>query len=420
MNVVICPKATYQGVISAPTSKSEAHRMLICAALSDSETKIYGQFSNEDIKTTINVLKQLGASIETNDEYLVVKPIRNLDNQENIHIFANESGSTLRFIIPVIAILNKSVEIDGRERLRERPIKEIIDCLKEQGITFSGEKLPLKMSGKVNEYNFRIDASKSSQYISGLLLAGGFIKEDVNIEVTSEIVSSEYIDITIDIMNKFGVKVEKNGNKYVVKGQYKSPKEINCAGDWSGATYMFILGLMGKVTVKNLDINTKQGDKRILDVLRTVGAKIEVSNNEITVEKGQFNPFNIDADANIDMVPALASLASICNGVSEIRKTERLKIKESDRQKETIKMLESFGVKCWLEEETIKVNGGIKANPECITLPNDHRIAMATALLCSFINEKTTLIGMECINKSYPQFLEDYKSLGGKVDVLNF
>lgn len=417
MNIVVSPVKLIEGSIYAPISKSEAHRLLICASLSDDKTTIFGSFLNKDIEATIDCLIKLGASIQKKEDCVIVGPIRKT-NEKLISLNAGESGSTLRFIIPIAAMLNKNIQIDGKIGLKNRPIEEIINCLKDVGMSFDNKKLPLTMQGNIKKYSFKIDSSKSSQYLSGLLLSGGIVKEDVEIIVTSKIVSEDYVNITIDCMKKFGVNVVKDNNKFIVKGTYKTPKKIFCPGDYSGATYILILGAFGNVNVKNLDLLSKQGDKRILDILKNVGANVEIYKDEINVKKGTLKSFIFDADNNIDMVPALASLASLCEGETVIKNTDRLKIKESNRQEEIIKMLKLFRVKCDLINGDIYISKSEIISPEVINLPNDHRIAMAAIILATFANKPTKLINVECIDKSYPKFLEDYKTIGGKIDVL--
>ena len=408
----ISPKAL-SGVISAPCSKSEAHRILICAALSESETKIKGNLLGDDIFATIDVLKALGSKIETSKDGIIVNPIK---KNNNVKLYIKESGSTLRFIIPIIAMLGINAEIDGGDRLRKRPIDDIVKTLSDAGITFSGDSLPISMAGQLFKDELSIDISKSSQFLTGLLLAAGMKNCITKINTVGKEVSGDYINITIDIMRRFGVKVEKEGNTYIVQGGYKSPKEIAVLGDWSGACFYAVAGAMGDVKINNLKLDSQQGDKRIIDVLKAVGAKVKENADGVGISKGELKPFEANIEDWPDAAPALSVLAAFCKGKSLIKGTSRLKIKESNRGEEIVKLLKEYNILAENHDDYIIINGG---SPKGTTFksPDDHRIAMAAAILSAYSTGKSSVVNAECVNKSYPEFFEDFKRLGGDISV---
>ena len=408
----ISPKAL-SGVISAPCSKSEAHRILICAALSESETKIKGNLLGDDIFATIDVLKALGSKIETSKDGIIVNPIK---KNNNVKLYIKESGSTLRFIIPIIAMLGINAEIDGGDRLRKRPIDDIVKTLSDAGITFSGDSLPISMAGQLFKDELSIDISKSSQFLTGLLLAAGMKNCITKINTVGKEVSGDYINITIDIMRRFGVKVEKEGNTYIVQGGYKSPKEIAVLGDWSGACFYAVAGAMGDVKINNLKLDSQQGDKRIIDVLKAVGAKVKENADGVGISKGELKPFEANIEDWPDAAPALSVLAAFCKGKSLIKGTSRLKIKESNRGEEIVKLLKEYNILAENHDDYIIINGG---SPKGTTFksPDDHRIAMAAAILSAYSMGDSSVVNVECVNKSYPEFFEDFKRLGGDISV---
>ena len=408
----ISPKVL-SGVISAPCSKSEAHRILICAALSESETKIKGNILGDDIFSTIEVLKALGSKIEINKDEIIVNPIK---KNNSVKLYIKESGSTLRFIIPIIAMLGINAEIDGGERLRKRPIGDIVKSLSDAGVNFSGDSLPISMSGVISKDELTIDISKSSQFLTGLLLAAGIKNGVTKINTIGKEVSGDYINITIDIMQKFGVKVEKDNNTYVVYGGYKSPKEIAVMGDWSGACFYAVAGAMGNVRINGLELDSQQGDKRIIDILKVVGAKVEDFNDGTKIAKGDLNPFEVNIEDWPDAAPALSVLAAFCKGKTTIKGTSRLKIKESNRGEEIVKLLKAYNILAENYEDYIVINGGTPIGTT-FNSPDDHRIAMAAAILSAYAEGNSSISNAECVNKSYPEFFDDFKRLGGDISV---
>ena len=401
------------GQIVAPPSKSVAHRLLIVAALKKGKTIIKNVGNSADVIATCNCLKALGANVILNDGNATVEGINTV--QKGQFLDCNESGSTLRFLLSVSCALGSNATFTGSAKLLSRPNDALLGELKNHGIKV--EKWNLK--GQLTGGKFSIDASVSSQYITGLLLALPMLKEDSEIELQGRVVSKDYINITLSVLEKAGVKYQKLGNSIVIKGnqEYLLPDEVVCEGDWSGAAFPLVLGAIGgEVSVKGLDVNSCQGDKTILSVLEKVGADVIVEGDVVTVRKNKLQAFEQDFDNVPDLAPVCAVLAGVCEGESQFTSIQRLKIKESDRVKTTLAILHSVGIYAEEIDEKIIINGG-KPKGGSFDGANDHRIVMASAVMAAVANGQSIINGSEAIVKSYPEFFKDYKKLGGNADV---
>ena len=393
MNVVITPKKL-TGEIDAISSKSVAHRMLICAALAEGVSCLQIDTTSLDIEATVSALRSLGAEITIDGNTYTVTPVK---DKNDAFVDCNESGSTLRFLVPVGAALGKKCTFTGHGRLPERPMKTLTDELKNHGIRVN-DSFPIEIEGELKSGRFAVDGSVSSQFITGLLLAlpqagGG------EIEVTGTLQSRSYIDITISVMKNFGVEVTENGNVFIVPDKRFRASDLRAEGDWSNGAFF----LASEVKVNNLDENSKQGDKKITDVLSQLNQSGEIF---------------IDVSDIPDLVPVIAVKASVRNGITNIINAERLKLKESDRILSVVTMINNLGGQAEGTENSIVIFGKEKLKGGQIDSFNDHRIVMASAVAAQYCEEDVTITGAEAVNKSYPHFFEDYKKLGGIVNVL--
>lgn len=392
MNVLV-KKSQACGEIDAITSKSYAHRIAICSYFSGEEIlERYGDFTSEDIAVTAKCLKAIRSGK------------RRLD--------CNESGSTLRFLIPFCASLGGEWELTGSERLMERPNDELFKVLTEHGIkTTSGKTI--KIDGKLQSGEFRIRGDISSQYVSGLLMALPSILGDSEIILTSPLASSPYVDITKEVLLGFGVKIKDTKNGFYIKGNQKYTGKISPEGDWSNAAFFLVYGaISGKVKVNGLNLNSKQGDRYILEILKQAGAKVVTFGDSVEVEKAELTAFTFDAENCPDLVPIASVLAGFAKGRTTIKNIKRLKIKESDRVESIIAMLKAFNVNAYSDGENLYVDGG---KPSCgeINSFNDHRIVMSASILASGCDGESKIFNAQAVNKSYPTFFLDYKKLGG-------
>ena len=395
MDIIIEPKKL-KGTVKAIPSKSAAHRLLICAALADRPTTLYIDKTSDDITATAQCLKALGAGISINGDAYHITPIE--DPAASPTLDCGESGSTLRFLLPVAAALGNGSHFIGRGRLPQRPLSDLTAAMKEHGISMDSESLPMTLNGTLRGGTYRIKANVSSQYITGLLLALPLAEEDSVIELTTETESASYIDITLSALNLFGVEIETMPNGYRIKGgqTYHSPEAIIVEGDWSnGAFFLTAAAIGNELTVTGLDPASAQGDRKIIDLLSQIG-----------------NDASIDIRDTPDLLPILSVAATQAKGTTTFVNAARLRLKESDRLESTADLINALGGKAETTEDTLTVYGtGLVGGS--IDSCNDHRIAMSAAIAATACSETVTIRGAEAVNKSYPAFFEDYNKLGG-------
>lgn len=417
-----CTPAILSGKIKAISSKSDAHRVLICSALSDEPTKINCNVLSKDITATVDCLKNMGADISINDGVIIVTP--NKFNQ-NAELDCGESGSTLRFLLPVVSALGIDATIMGHGRLPERPLSPLKEEMEKKGVTFeTGTQFPLHLTGKLQSGEYELLGNVSSQFISGLLFALPLLEGDSVIKLIPPVESKSYLNITVSVLHKFGIEIEEAENKYIIKGnqKYVSPKEITVDGDWSNASFFLCAGAISRdgVTVTDLDVNSPQGDKSILNVLKRMGADIEISGTEITVKKNKLMGTMVNGADIPDAVPIISVMASMCEkGVTHIVNASRLRLKESDRIKTTYDLLTKVGAAVSETDDGLVIWGENNLIGGRVDGANDHRIVMSAAILSSLCALPIDIVGAEAVEKSYPHFFEDFNSLGGKANVIN-
>lgn len=392
MNLKI-KKSKISGSLQAIPSKSYAHRIAILNFFAKNEpTCDCGEFSSKDIEATTKCLKDV-----LNGERVVD---------------CGESGSTLRFLLPCLAAVGGAFEFVCHGRLIDRPNDELFKVLKEHGIKIEKDKT-IKIFGKLTSGEYQIRGDISSQYISGLLMALPNLEGESKIVLTTPLASSPYVDITLELLEKYGVHIEKTEYGFRIEGNQKFVGNEKPEGDYSNMAFFLVLGsLAGKVSVLGLNENSVQGDKKILEILKLAGAKIKEKNGVITVKKSRLKGFTFSADTCPDLVPIACVLASGSKGISKIYDVERLKIKESDRIESTLSMLKAFNVRAESDGKTITVYGG-KITGGKVNSFNDHRIAMAGSVLGAVANGDTIIVDSQAVNKSYPSFYKDFEKVGG-------
>lgn len=407
------------GKISSISSKSHIHRCLICSAFCKEQTQIiFNGNLSDDILATINCLKSLGAKINFDKNSILVEPITYTNN--NPILDCNESGSTLRFLLPVASALNCNATYKGCGKLPTRPIKTIIDELKLHGINFSSDHLPLTTSGKIKGDVFTLDGSVSSQFLTGVLLSLPIL-DGGKVALTTPLTSKSYIDLTCQTLKQFGIEVDISKNEYVVEScyKYKSPKTIYADGDWSNSAFFLCCGAISEsINITGLNLQSPQGDKKIIDILRQYGADISFKNDSINVFRKDKNALNVDATDIPDLVPIISVLASVANGESVIANVDRLKFKESDRIRSTLDMINSLGGNARFEDNKIKIIGKESLDGGNVCGYNDHRIVMSSAISSCVCKKEVTITDANAVNKSYPKFFEDFNFLGGNAHVI--
>lgn len=407
------------GSLQAPPSKSDVHRAVICAALSGGVCTISPVALSEDIKATIRCAEALGAKAAFEGETLKIDGSKIFENK-NALLDCRESGSTLRFFIPVAAAGGVSAEFTGSGRLPERPLGVYEEILPPAGVALESEGgLPLKISGQLKGGVFRVAGNVSSQFISGLLFALPLLSEDSDIILTSPIQSAGYINMTIRTMSKFGVEVDILDNGWHIRGkQHYVPSDYTTDGDWSQAAFFLAAGAIGgDVEVKNINIDSAQGDRRIAALLREFGADLEQTGSSVRVKKSGLEAIEIDASQIPDLVPALAVCAALAEGNTKIYNAARLRLKESDRLKTTAALINSLGGSARELPDGLEITGVKRLSGGAANGENDHRIVMAAAACAAAAEGEITCTDALSINKSYPTFFEDFKLIGGNYEL---
>ena len=413
------------GKVQMISSKSDGHRLLIAAALADAPTQIQIQGVSEDIEATILCLKNLGAQFERKGDIVFVTPAP--PYQENISVLdCRESGSTLRFLLPVAAALGRSVLVEGAGRLPKRPIGILTDLLSNHGCYISSSQLPLEMSGQLTAGTFILPGNVSSQFITGLLFALPLLEGDSEIVLTTPLESKGYVDMTLHTLQRFGIQVQETESGFAISGKqkYHSPGTIITEGDWSNAAFWLAAGAASGngVTCCGLQQDSPQGDKAIIPLLQQFGAKIEMSEECVTVQHATLKGCRIDVSQIPDLMPILCIVASMAKGKTEIYNAARLRIKESDRLSAMADCLHQLGIRAEESQDGITIYGreNTEQIPKEIQIDacNDHRIVMSAAVGAIVLGLEVTILGAEAVAKSYPAFFAEFIRLGGGADVL--
>lgn len=410
----IFENAKIKGRVRAISSKSEAHRALICAALADAPCFIECTDTNADIDATASCLCSLGASVTRRADGFYVLPIG--DVNKNASLDCNESGSTLRFLLPLAAALGADCSFFMNGRLPNRPLSPLYELLERGGVTLSPQgSNPLCIKGSLGAGTYRIAADVSSQYISGLLFALSVSEGDSTLYLDGNVESAPYIFMTLDTLLSFGADVhfDADQNAFFIRGKQKltSPERLFVGGDWSNAAFFLCAGAIGNapITLSGLDENSRQGDRAVLDILASMGAKILRDGGLITVSPSHLRSVDIDASDIPDLVPILATVASVADGKTTIYNASRLRLKESDRIESVCSFLSSLGADITPTADGMIIHGKARLAGGNVDSANDHRIAMSAAIASLACDGKVTVSRFEAINKSYPAFLENFQ-----------
>lgn len=423
MNVRI-EKSIAQGKITAPPSKSLAHRYIICAALSDGTSTISNVDMSEDIKATLDCIRTMGAKVTVDKTTVVINGIGSLENDKNNDLIfkCRESGSTMRFFMGLAMYLGNKSYFYGSETLRKRPFGIYEEICKNQGIEFTREEDRILIEGQLNPGRYEIKGNISSQFITGLLFSLPMFDDDSTIHLIEPIESRSYIDLTLQALKYFGVSVVwANDTDLYIKGSQKyKPMDISVEGDCSNAAFLDAFNMIdGKVEVQGVNPDTLQGDRVYYELFRQLASPDMILIDDSAVADANIRKnHTIDISDCPDLGPVLFAVAAANKG-GIFTGTRRLKIKESDRGTVMCSELKKFGINSSIEENDIVIYGSDKpAVPEVILDGhNDHRIVMSEAILLSITGGE--IEGAQAVTKSYPGFFEDIKSLGIKVSELS-
>ncbi|MEM1545108.1 MAG: 3-phosphoshikimate 1-carboxyvinyltransferase [Candidatus Methanomethylicia archaeon] len=420
MNIKVYPSQVH-GSIKAPASKSYTHRVLFCSALANGRSIVRNPLLCSDVYATINALRSVGVEVYVNNESIIVDGGELTQPQNPINCI--ESGTTMRFTVGLCSLINGKSIVTGSKSLLRRPIKPLVDALNVLGAkcTCINGLPPITVEGVLKGGSVLVDSSLSSQFISSIMIAAP--KSSIGVEIRSivEPVSKPYILITLDVMNSFNVSVKySNDFKFIsVERQNYTPKDFTVEGDWSSAAILLVLGVVGgMVTVQGLNMNSFQGDKSIVDLLKLINIPIEIGNNYVSVTKHLIKPFEFNISDTPDLFPILCVLSACSIGTCRLYGVNRLRFKESDRVVAMADGLMKMGVNVALSSDYIAIKGGRVMGGVTIDSYNDHRIAMAFTVLATIADNPIIIKNAECVSKSYPSFWDDVRRLGVKFEVV--
>lgn len=423
MKQVLINPGSLSGKVIIPSSKSICHRAVICAGLSKGTSKISNVIFSEDIEATVMAMKKLGVSVNMGESTLEIEAEGKLEINNTI-IDCNESGSTLRFLIPVGATTAKRIEFTGRGRLADRPLAPYYEIFDKHNLYYKNNngKLPLIIEGKLDSGEYKVKGNISSQFISGLLFALPLLEGDSKIIITTPLESKPYVDLTIEMLKKFSIHIENNDYKVIyIRGNQKyKAVDYRVEGDFSQAAFWLAAGVLGaNVVCEGLNMKSRQGDKAILDIIEDMGGNLLVEGDSVRALPSSTKGITIDASQCPDLVPILTVLAAMSLGTTEIINAGRLRIKESDRLSAITCELNKLGADIEERPEGLLIRGRKTLKGGLVKSWNDHRIAMALAIASIKCTEPIIIEDSDCIKKSYPEFWEDFRSLGGMLNERN-
>ena len=401
------------GVIQIPASKSQAHRMLICAALSREPSRLILDGFSADIEATMQCLEALGARCEETANGLSVTPVGVCPAQARLDV--GESGSTLRFLLPVLGALGVQAEIRMHGRLPERPLSPLWEVLEAHGMRLQQDGTILHTDGQLIAGDYSLPGNVSSQFISGLLFALPLLGGNSTLTVTGALQSARYVSMTEQALAEAGILTKKDGPVWQIGGgqRYASPAVQTVEGDWSNAAFFLCMGALSAtgVTVTGLNSTSLQADRAITEILVRFGAELTVSEDAVTVRRGVLHGITLDAGPIPDLVPVVSCLAALCDGETRVENAARLRLKESDRLQATAALLSALGGSVRELPDGLIISGRGRLSGGTADACGDHRIAMSAAMAVCGCEGPVTVSGSECVAKSYPAFWEDFASL---------
>ena len=415
------------GTVSAPASKSEAHRRMICAGLTQGETMLTGFMDSADMAATMRCLGALGSTFNRDGDTLTISGMQGKIAKMPV-MDCGESGSTLRFFVPIALTVAGGTVFRMHGRLGSRPMDVYRDLFVPRGVRWymgvgADGAAELTVRGKMEPGDYVLPGDVSSQFVSGLLFALPLLEGESEIRLTTKIESKGYIDMTLKTLKTFGITVTETENGWSIPGgqKYHGPRMRYAEGDWSNAAFWLVAGAIGgSIGCQGLDMESPQGDRAIAALLKEFGAETKVALNQITATHKEMKGIRIDASQIPDLVPILCVAAAAAEGKTEIYNAGRLRMKESDRLAVMAECMQKIGVEVEERPDSIIITGGCNP-PEgeiVIDSHNDHRIVMAMAIAAVSLGVELTILGAEAVNKSYPSFFIELAKLGGVTNVL--
>ena len=410
-------KSSISGRVSAPSSKSYTIRGLMCAALAQGESQIVRPLSSDDTDAALDVLGNVGIDVRQTPDHWLVSGGR--FREPKTELFCRESAATLRFMTAICSLIPGECRLRAAPSLTERPLKPLIQALQQLGVDcfYQDRETPVVVrGGKLKGGITELPGNISSQYVSALLLISPFAEEGVRIRLTTPLESQPYVLMTLECLRTFGIKTAHSDDlkEFETPKQRYRPAEYTVEGDWSSASYPLALGAIGgEVKVSNINMESLQGDRAIVGFLKDMGASVTIGTNSLTVRGTALKAIKADLTDCIDLLPTMAVVAALAEGASEFTGIERARLKESNRVSALREGLEAMGIKVTEESNRLTVTGS-SPKGSVINSHNDHRIAMAFSLL-GVAAGSTIINGAECVTKTYPDFWDALKSIGGEV-----
>lgn len=424
MNVKIKPNEI-KGKMKSIPSKSLLHRAIILSGIAKDREIILEQVNtiSEDIEATLTCIEKLGAKTKVEGDSIRITSLGNI-KKSKVELHCKESGTTLRLLLPLVSTFSKEATVDCSEGLRKRPIRELIETLEESGLYFKEKGFPINISGNVTTDFFKISGDISSQYVSGLLLLSSLLDQRSSIYLTTKLESRAYVNITIKVLRDFGIIVNEleEGVFEIYGGRDKilPPKEYQIEGDWSNAAFFLVGGCLGdSIKMSGLNLESSQGDKKIVQILKKAGAILTCSDDCISSNGSHLNSFEVDFSETPDLFPILSVVAALSKGQSILKGGERLKLKESNRIESTFQMLKSLGADVKKREDGLIIQGKEILDGGIVNSFNDHRIVMSVTMASIRCKEPVSIVNAGAVKKSYPNFFEDFKKVGGIFDVIS-
>jgi len=412
-------KSQIAGRVAAPSSKSYTIRGLLCAALARGESEIIHPLTSDDTEASLGVLNKLGVYVNQKERVWRVTGgnLRTPDTD----LFCGESAATLRFMTAICSLVPGKCRLVAGPSLSQRPVRPLVEALRQLGVNCScqGELPPVTVEGgELKGGVTELPGDISSQFVSALLFIAPLAENDVTIRLTTPLESKPFVLMTIECLNKYGIEVDytRDLREFKTSKQSYKPGRYSVESDWSSASYLLALGaLCGEVEVGNLNPESLQGDKVILEFLKDMGASVIISKESVKVSRSKLKAIRADLTDCIDLLPTVAVLAAVADGTSELTGIGRARIKESDRVAAVREGLERMGIEVAEGEDRLTIVGGQPVG-SVIESRDDHRIAMAFSLLGSAVGG-TIIDDAECVSKTYPEFWDVLKSIGGEVKI---
>lgn len=407
------------GAVTAPPSKSMAHRAILCAALAPGRSRVENLAFSQDVRATLDAVRALGARVETGADYAVIDGPAHIAAADGVCVDCAESGSTLRFLIPVFAQTGADVRFTGRGRLLARPQTVYEELFAEKGIAFTHAADAVRVRGPLPAGVYEVDGGVSSQFITGLLLALPLCGAPCAVTVRPPFESRSYVALTLRAMDDFGVHVAEEGNTYRINENEKyKPSNYRVEGDYSQAAFFAVLGaLTGGVTVRGLREDSLQGDRVILDVLAACGARFAREGDAVRFEPSALRGVEIDIADCPDLGPILMVLGLFCAGETKLTNAARLRVKESDRIAAMEEEIRKLGGEIFSDANTVTVRASRLHAPDApLSAHNDHRVVMAMAVAALGARVPVAIENAGAVAKSYPDFFDALRSIGGEVE----